>query len=673
MLEEIKSLDTKTIAKKPKTAKQKKSKPFLLKLKMSAQPIQTLPSNYYLITDTTNFNRMLRVLATEEEISFDSETLVIDDVDWANDRLVGLSLYAPNADKAYYVPVRHRNDVSAKYDGAEWYLVDEPNNLQQLETKFVLDNLVPILKSKKLITFNGKYDKHILLNEGSQYNVGKIYFDGYIAGHVLNENDAHLGLKGWATKYLKIDSKSYSELFGNTKFDVVPIDIAVWYACKDSVITYQLYQYQYFHLSQRPKLMNLFQLEMDLMDIVLQIERNGVPINLTRTQELHKELEETLLELEKKFKDEIKWLLKEKGFEIDDFNINSNKQLADILFNKLKMKPLEFTEKGQPKFDKSSIPKYAQNLPVLNGLLDYRKVAKLYTTYTKAFLEQNKNGYLYPTFNQVGTDTGRFSGVRPNMQNLPAKDDFGKKIRQLIEAPEGYYLVSIDYSQIELRVLAAMSKDPILVDAYKKGDDIHTRTASEVFRVPIDEVPDKLRSIAKSINFGLVYGQSEFGLAEKLGISVEEAKKYIEQYFATYKGVKRYLDRVVEEGFKKGYVETFFGRKRRILPLLKAEHYGFASRVCKNAPIQGTASDIMKFAIVALAKDDELKQYNYKTILQVHDELVFIVKAEHLKAFCERASHIMKTCVGIGVPLETDIEIYKNWAGEKLNDKLLGG
>ena len=395
-------------------------------------------------------------------------------------------------------------------------------------------------------------------------------------------------------------------------------------------------------------------IEMPLVSVLSKMQFNGMRLDKKELSSFGNELKEQLNMLTK----EIYNLADE------EFNINSTQQLGAILFEKLKLTTSKKTKKGYST-DVDALEKIKQEHPIVEKILEYRTLMKLNSTYVEGMLPyvNNKTGRIHSYFHQTVTATGRISSTEPNLQNIPTRYELGKKLRKVFKPKEGYVFIDADYSQIELRVLAHISKDENMIHAFENGEDIHKQAASKVLEIPIEEVTKEQRSAAKAVNFGIVYGISDFGLSQQLGVSVKKAKEYINQYLEKYSGIQNFMNEIVEKAKEQGYVETLFHR-RRYLPELKSNNYmvrEFGKRAAMNTPIQGTAADVMKIAMVNLNKELEKSGIDSKIVLQVHDELILETKIEDK----EKAKEILKKCmenaIKLTVPLEVEVSEASNW------------
>ncbi|SHK10259.1 DNA polymerase I [Anaerobranca californiensis DSM 14826] len=487
-----------------------------------------------------------------------------------------------------------------------------------------------ILENEKIkkICFDYKNLLHKTKDRGIKLK--GIIFDTLLASYLLEPDKSTYSIEDLAQNYLNLSLNSE--------------DLAI----KVSILPK-------IYLEQRAKIEDmggeflLYQIEMPLSEVLCEMEREGINVDKDYLEKLSREFEEQLQGLQEKI-----WSYSE-----EKFNINSPKQLGKVLFEDLNLPPLKKTKTGYST-DVTVLEGLKGAHPIIDYLLEYRTLAKLKSTYTDGLIALIKeDGKLHTTFNQTITATGRLSSTEPNLQNIPIRLEEGKKIRKAFIAPEGYKLLSFDYSQIELRILAHMSGDSNLIEGFLKGQDVHQRTASEVFGVPLDQVTEQQRRHAKAVNFGIVYGMSDFGLAQSLSISRKEAKDYIERYFNRYQGVKSFIDSTISTCKEKGYVETLFNRRRYIHEINSSNfnRRSFAERVAINTPIQGSAADIIKKAMVDIFNS----KCNAKMLLQVHDELVFLVENSKVKEVIPLIKDIMENTIKLVVPLTVDYKIGNNW------------
>jgi DNA polymerase-1 len=451
---------------------------------------------------------------------------------------------------------------------------------------------------------------------------------------------------------------TYKEVVGSGSkelgFNEVDIKIATRYSGEDSDIALQLTQ-KLLPILERDSLLSLLNnIELPLVETLAEIEMNGVKVD-------KKFLNKMSVDLEKEISLSIQKIYHMAG---EEFNINSPKQLSEILFGKLKLPVLKKTKTGYST-DTSVLEQLSANYPLPSEIISYRQLNKLKSTYVDALplLIDNKTGRIHTSFNQTVTSTGRLSSSNPNLQNIPIRTELGKKIRKAFIAEKNHLLLSADYSQIELRILAHLSEDKVLLDSFKNGEDIHTQTAVKIFNVSPDKVDNNMRRMAKAVNFGIIYGISPFGLSKNIGISLKEAKEFIDHYFSLYKGVKTYIAQTIADAQKKGYVTTLFNRRRYLPELASANKQvkAFAERIAVNAPIQGSAADLIKIAMIEIFRKLKKNRLKSKMISQVHDELVFEIPEDEKEFMVEMVKEKMEGVMELKVPLIADTYTGKNW------------
>ena len=607
---------------------------------LAAKKEASVPQKYHTILTEKAFEDLLTKLQSISEFALDLETTSKDPM---RAKIVGIS-FAFKPHEAYYIPLNHRYLACPK----------------QLDQKMVLDRLKPILESKKVkkIGQNIKYDYLVLGHYGLE--VKGICFDTMIASYLLNPNRHQHNLETIALENLSYKMLTYKELVGTGKnqiiFDQVEIPQAAFYSGEDADVTFQLSQIL------RPKLEpegldNLFYtIELPLITILASMERNGVKINTESLSLMSTELESRLHTLS----DQIYFLAGEK------FNIDSPKQLGYILFEKLGL-PVKKKTKTGPSTNVEVLTKLAEehyDLPMV--MLEYRQLKKLKSTYVDALpsLIHPRTGRIHSSFNQTVTATGRLSSSDPNLQNIPIRTDLGKRIREAFIPELGSVLLSADYSQVELRILAHLSQDPILIEAFLQGEDVHTRTACEIFSIAPDQVNGEMRRRAKVINFGIIYGMSAYGLAKELGIDRTTAGQYIDHYFTRYAGVKAFLDQTIRQAAETGSVCTLFKRKRHLPELLSGDRNirQMAERMAINTPVQGTAADIIKLAMINIYNRLRKSSLTSKMILQIHDELLFEVPEKETEEMKQLVREEMEGVLAMKVPLKVDIGLGPSWA-----------
>lgn len=597
--------------------------------------IATEKPSYHLITQADERKELLDLLLKQEQVCFDTETT---DLDALHADLVGMS-FSFKAREAFYVAV--------------------PDNFE--DAKKVVEEFMPFFESNKIekIAHNIKYDLKVL-NRYS-VSVAEPTFDTMIAHYLINP-ESKQSMDFLAEFYLKYKPISIETLIGkkgksqgNMK-DLKPEEV-VDYACEDADITFQLKQIFEPEI-QKEHLKELFyNLEMPLVHVLKDMEQEGIAIDVESLKDYSKELETTLLQLEKDIKSAA-------GF---DFNVDSPKQLGEVLFDHLKIDPkAKKTKTGQYATSEDILQKLSNAHAIIPMILEYRQLRKLKSTYVDPLpmMTDRLDGRIHTNFMQTVTATGRLSSNNPNLQNIPIKTEKGREIRKsFIPRDSNHLLLAADYSQIELRIIAALSGDETMIHAFHNKFDIHTATASKVFHVPMEEVTREQRGAAKAVNFGIIYGQSAFGLSQSLNISRTEAKSIIDSYFEQFSALKTYMDKVLLDAREKGYVETIM-KRRRYLPDINSANAvvrGFAERNAVNAPIQGSAADIIKMAMIKLhhtLKDHHLKS---RMILQVHDELVFDVPLDEVDVMKTLVKECMEHAVAVGVPIDVEVEVGRNW------------
>ena len=592
------------------------------------------------LTNEKIFLKLLNDIEKKKFFSFDLETTSLNYIDA---EIVGVSL-ALGSKKSFYIPLGHKNN--SKY--------------KQLPKKIVLDKLKPILESRDIrkVGHNIKYDRNVLQNY--KINLEGIEHDSMLLSYVFDSTAIRHGLDNAAEKYLSIKTIHYEEVAGKgvkqIPFAEVDIDIAAEYACEDAIVSLELYRYLWGKVSRDKSIVKIYQdIEIPLIPILSNIERNGVLIDSKKLNKLSKELEKDLQEIQRKcFKITKK-----------EFNLNSPKQLQEILYTDLKIPISKKTPTGKPSTDEDTLQYLAQTHEIPRLILDFRSLNKLKTGYTDKLPLQvsKKTGRVHTSYQQAITATGRLSSTEPNLQNIPIRSLQGKKIRKAFIAEPDRKIFAADYSQIELRIMAHLSKDKNLLNAFTNKIDIHSFTASEIFNIDIKNVSSDDRRSAKAINFGLIYGMSSFGLSKQLGISIPEAKDYMDIYFKRYPRVKSYMEEIKSFAKEKGYVETIYGRKL-YLPEINSKHAqrrNYAERTAINAPMQGSAADIIKIAMIKIYKWLEKNNSKTNIIMQVHDELVFEIYEKDIDTEVLEIINIMQSCVNLNLPLEVNYGIDNNW------------
>ncbi|MCX7095891.1 MAG: DNA polymerase I [Methylobacter sp.] len=595
---------------------------------------------YETILTEAHFNEWLERLDKADLFAFDTETTSLD---YSKARIVGVS-FAVTPGFAAYLPLAH------DYTGA-------PDQLDRTE---VLEKLRPLLENpnQPKLGQNMKYDMHVLANHGIV--LAGIAHDTMLESYVLNSTATKHNMDDLAKEYLGVSTIHYEDVAGkgakHIGFQKVPIEQAAPYAAEDADITLQLHRVLNAKLAQQPKLLELYSaMEVPLISVLTRIEDNGVLIDTGMLAQQSLELSSQIISLEQHAHDLAGQV----------FNLGSPKQIQDILYDKQNLPVLKKTPKGQPSTEESVLQELALNYPLPKLILEHRSLSKLKSTYTDKLPQQvdSKTGRIHTSYHQAVAATGRLSSSDPNLQNIPIRSKEGRKIRQAFIAPQGRKIVAADYSQIELRIMAHLSADDGLLKAFSNGEDIHRATAAEVFGVAPEQVTTDLRRSAKAINFGLIYGMSAFGLAQQLGLPRNQAQAYIDLYFARYPGVKNYMDSIREQAREQGYVETLFGR-RLYLPEINSRNAArrqYAERTAINAPMQGTAADIIKRAMIAADRWLYQDQPDAKMIMQVHDELVFEIAQDQLEECTRTIRTLMCAAADLDVPLLVEIGIGNNW------------
>jgi DNA polymerase I len=594
---------------------------------------------YECISNEVQLDAWIAKLNATTLVALDTETTSLDPM---TAQIVGLS-FACVAGEAAYLPLRHI------YPGAP----------DQLDFDLAINKLRPWLTdaSKHKLGQNIKYDLHVFANHG--INVLGYTHDTLLESYVLESHQRH-DMDSLATRHLGAKTISFEEVAGKgasqISFDQVSIETATEYSAEDSDVTLQLHGALYGQVGADEKLKFVYeQIEMPTTHVLLTIERNGVLIDGALLEKQSGELGSKMLELEAKAHEEAG----------QPFNLGSPKQLAEILFDKKGIKPIKKTPGGAPSTDEETLAKLAEDHPLPKIILDYRSMAKLKSTYTDKLprMVNAKTGRVHTNYGQAVAVTGRLSSNDPNLQNIPVRTAEGRRIREAFIAPPGSVILSADYSQIELRIMAHLSSDPGLVKAFAEGMDVHRATAAEIFSVDAKEVSSEQRRYAKVINFGLIYGMSAFGLAANLGIERGAAASYIDKYFARYPGVKQYMERTRAEASEQGYVETVFGR-RLWLPDIRSSNQGRrqgAERAAINAPMQGTAADLIKLAMIAVQGWLEQSKLKTKLVMQVHDELVLEVPSAELELVRKEIPGLMTNVAKLDVPLVAEPGVGGNW------------
>ena len=595
---------------------------------------------YDVVTTQEAFDAWLAKLAAAPLISFDTKT---DRLDYLRSRIVGVS-FAVSAGEAAYVPLSH----------------DYPGVPAQLDTGSVLAALKPLLEdaARPKLGHHLKFDCHILANYG--ITLAGHQYDSMLESYVLNSVVVGHDMDSTVEKYLGIKTIHYADVCGKgakqIPFNQVDIARAAEYAAEDSDVTLQLHQALWPQLEALPRLKNLYEsIEQPLVPVLYRMERAGVLVDRELLRKQSTELAGRMLELQTQAHIEAGGA----------FNVDSPRQLQEILFGKLGIPVIRKTPTGQPSTAEDVLEELALSYPLPKLILEYRGVAKLKSTYTDKLPEQidQQTGRIHTSYHQAVAATGRLSSTDPNLQNIPIRTPEGRRIRQAFVAAPGHSLVAADYSQIELRIMAHLSGDSNLLAAFAEDRDVHQATAAEILGIPLAAVTSEQRRSVKAVNFGLIYGMSAFGLARQLSISRGEAQKYVDLYFERYPGVKRYMDETRQKARDSGYVETIFGR-RLYLPEILSRNQGLrqsAERQAINAPMQGTAADIIKRAMVDVDAWLRTSRAPARLIMQVHDELVLEVADEAVETLVQQLRQHMAHAAELSVPLKVDVGIGRNW------------
>jgi len=597
-------------------------------------------SDYQTLLEQAQLDEWLGQLQQAELFAFDTETTSLD---YMAAELVGVS-FALESGQAAYVPLAH----------------DYPGAPQQLDREKVLEQLRPLLEqdTPAKLGHNLKYDMSVLARHG--VDLRGIRFDTMLESYVLNSVSGRHDMDTLASHSLGKSTIKYEDVAGKgakqITFNQVAIEDAAPYAAEDADITLQLHEALWPRLEADGKLKTLFEtIEMPLLPVLSRMERYGVAIDAGLLNTQSDELEEKMQAIEHEAHNEAGQV----------FNIGSPKQIQTILYDKMQIPVTAKTPKGQPSTAESVLEELAADYKLPRLILDYRALSKLRSTYTDKLpkLVNSDTGRVHTSYHQAVTATGRLSSTDPNLQNIPVRTPEGRRIRQAFVAPAGYQILAADYSQIELRIMAHLSGDKGLLAAFAAGEDIHRATASEVFDVPLDQVDAEQRRAAKAINFGLIYGMSAWGLARQLGIERAAAQQYVDKYFARYPGVKQFMEDTRAAARERGYVETVFHR-RLYLPDIKAKNSArrqYAERTAINAPMQGTAADIIKRAMIAIDDWIRRSKADLRMIMQVHDELVFEVAEKDIDRAGEQIRKLMTGATELSIPLEVDIGAGDNW------------
>ncbi|ENX61173.1 MULTISPECIES: DNA polymerase I [Acinetobacter] len=603
---------------------------------LSSQDDQLGNATYHTVLSQQDWDALLQRMQQADHFAIDTETT---NLDYRVAELVGFSV-AFDAKDAYYVPVAHN------YEGAP----------EQLNREQLLAQIKPILENEqvKKIGHHLKYDAHIFANHG--ITIQGWYFDTMLASYVLNAAATRHGMDDVARLYLSHLTTTFEQIAGKgakqKTFNQIELEVAAHYAAEDAHVTYRLYEVLAAKLKAHPELVNiLHNIEMPVARVLTGMEEDGIKLDHQFLDQLSVEFSETIQTLEAQAAE----------LAGEAFNVASPKQVGEVLFEKLGLKGGKKTATGQYSTSESILEKIEH--PLAEVILEHRGLAKLKNTYTDRLIEQSHDTThrVHTSYHQALTATGRLSSTDPNLQNIPIRTPIGRQIRKAFIAPEGRVLLAADYSQIELRLMAHFSQDDALVHAFQQGQDVHRRTASEVLGIAIEDVTNDQRRQAKAVNFGLLYGMSEFGLTRQLGFSREESRSYIARYFQRYPGVLDYMERTRQIAREQGFVETILGR-RLYTPDIMASNKMIkqaAERAAINAPLQGSAADIIKLAMIAV--DKMLPKDQAKLLLQVHDELVFEADAAIADELSKQIAEVMQSVLEISVPFVVEVGQGPNW------------
>ena len=598
------------------------------------------PAEYETVLTREDFQTWLDRLRTADLFAFDTETTSLD---YVQAEVVGVS-FAVEPGRAAYVPLAH----------------DYPGAPAQIDRDWALGQLRPLLEdpARDKVGHNLKYDMSVLARHGVELR--GIRYDTMLEAYVLDSTASRPDMDSMALKFLGHRTIRYEDVAGKgstqLSFDRVPLDQAAPYAAEDAEVTLRLHRALWPRLEAEPTLARLFaEVEMPLVPVLSRMERNGVRVDLEALARQSGELAARIAELEQEA-----WRLAGQSF-----NLASPSQLQVVLFEKLQLPVLERTPTGQPSTAESVLQELAGRDRLPEVILEHRGLTKLKSTYTDALPQRVSpvTGRVHTSYHQAVAVTGRLSSSDPNLQNIPVRTAEGRRIRQAFVAPPGYRLVSADYTQIELRIMAHLSGDARLLAAFEAGEDVHRATAAEVFGVPLEAVSPDQRRAAKAINFGLMYGMSSFGLARQIGVDRAAAQDYVDRYFARYPGVRRFMDAIREQAREQGYVETVFGR-RLYLPEIRSrnrQRRQYAERTAINAPMQGTAADIIKRAMIAVDRWLQQSRFPARMTLQVHDELVLEVVESSVAESVDALRDHMAGAAELRVPLVVDVGVGANW------------
>jgi DNA polymerase-1 len=598
--------------------------------------VVTADVKYHIVATQDALDSLVEQLKTAGEFAIDTETTSTDAM---AAELVGISI-ASTPGEAFYIPVGHRT----------------LSEITQLPLANVLEKLRPLIEDEavKKIAQNGKYDMIVLSGHGLPFD--NLQFDTMIAAHLAGEKS--LGLKALAFNKLGIEMTPISDLIGKgakqVPMSMVDIAKAADYACADADMTLRIKQLMEPELVKE-ELEDLFKdVEMPLVPVLVAMERNGVALDDVQLKNMSESMGRDMKKLEQEIYNHVGHM----------FNINSSQQLSEVLYGELQLPKPRKTKSGYST-DAAVLETLRGTHPVIDCILEYRQLAKLKSTYTDSLLAliNPGTGRVHTSYNQAGTSTGRLSSSEPNLQNIPVRGEMGRKIRKAIIAQPGWSLISADYSQIDLRALAHLSEDRELIDTFLRDEDVHTATAARIFNISPESVTSDMRRAAKTVNFGVIYGMSEYGLEQATEFTREEAVQFIASYFEKYPGVRNYLELTKEQARENGYVQTILGR-RRYIPEINSTNRQVreaAERMAINMPVQGTSADIIKLAMINIHREMKRNNVKSKMILQVHDELVFEVPPEEMDTMKSLAIDLMQRAMKLTVPLKIDVKTGVNW------------
>ena len=601
---------------------------------------------YHIILKQEDLDNLVSLLKKSKKFSFDTETTGLKPL---QEKLVGFS-FAVNKKESYYVPLDHNN---------------VGKNDVLLEKEKVLEQLKPILENNKIkkILHNTKFDQLVLWS--NKVEINNVTFDTLLAANLLRKNDGEkINLKILSLRYLDEPMQTFKDVLDKHKdFRNVPLKEAAEYGAYDALQTFKLKILLEKDLKKNKDIYKIFKnLEMPLSQVLFEMEREGIFLDVEKLRKVGKEVDEDLKVVERKIIAAIQHKLERKRILI---NLNSPKQIEKLLFEDLKLPMIKKSGKGNRSTDQEVLEQLGKIEPIAGMILNFRELAKIKSTYIESLIKEvNPNTKrIHTSFSQIMVATGRLASSNPNLQNIPATIDHGVKIRSAFEASYGKIFLSSDYSQVELRVLAHMTKDKNLTEAFLKNKDVHALTASQIFDIPIDKVSHKQRQIAKRINFSIIYGLTPFGLAKDLDIKPSEAKIYIDKYFEQYKGIANWIEKTIEKAKQDGFVETWLGRRRYVPNIRERNNVLFqaAKRVAINSPIQGTSAEIMKLAMININKELKRNKLEARMILQIHDELLIELPIKEQDSVEKIIKKEMEEIVKWEIPFKVTIRIGKNW------------